>query len=155
MGTTAVLLGDLDRNSIAMAGRQTRTWDPYKTYDITAEERAAIDERVRMRNQLKAEFQRKVTNPYRGVGGSVFDPAVQRFLSMRANYWHQFQPTPKGLIAPFCLIVMPVQFSVISFTQIGLEWKKNAEQGRSPTKTEPTNFYKTICFNLCIAYRNI
>merc|ERR1711894_557997 len=143
-GTTAVLLGDLDRNSFAMAGRQTRTWDPYKTYDITAEERAAIDERVRMRNQLKAEFQRKVTNPYRGVGGSVFDPAVQRFLSMRANYWHQFQPTPKGLIAPFCLIVMPVTvFSYLIYTdRTGMEEK--CRTGQIAYKDRAYKFYKTI-----------
>ncbi len=25
-----------------------------------------------------------------------FDPAVQRFLSMRANHWEQFRATPKS-----------------------------------------------------------
>ena len=46
-----------------------KTWDPFKTYDVTPEESAAMAERSQMRAALKAEFQKKVTNPHRGVHG--------------------------------------------------------------------------------------
>ena len=49
----------------------TRGWDPHKTYDLSEKEMKAIEERAEMRRQLKAEFQKKFTDPHKGVGGYV------------------------------------------------------------------------------------
>jgi len=46
-------------------------YDPKKIYNITEEEMRAIQERAAMRDALKKEFQQKVSNPYRGVGGYI------------------------------------------------------------------------------------
>ena len=47
------------------------TWDPFKTYDLSPEELRAIKERKQMRLALKSEWQKKVTNPHRGMHGYV------------------------------------------------------------------------------------
>lgn len=95
---------------MAAGGRTDRSklFDPNKMYDVTQEELRAIQERGKMRAALRNEFQKKVTNPYRGVGGYVFDPAVQRFLSMRANHWEQFKPSPKNAAFAFFSTFVPI-----------------------------------------------
>jgi len=79
-------------------------------YDITVEERRAMEERARMRATLRAEYQKKLSNPHRGIGGYIFDPAVQRFLSMRANHYEQFKPSPKNAAFGFVTVVLPILF---------------------------------------------
>jgi len=96
-----------------MAGqtdRQTslKTFDPSRMYDITAEERQAMQERAKMRAEMRMEYQKKLSSPYRGVGGYVFDPAIQRFLSMRANHFEQFKPSPKNAAFGFFTVVLPI-----------------------------------------------
>ncbi len=52
-----------------MASKQP--FDPYKIYDLTPEQQAALKERAKMRTVLKKEWQKKVSNPYRGTGGHI------------------------------------------------------------------------------------
>jgi len=47
------------------------TFDPNKIYNVTEEEMRAIQERAQTREAMKKEFQKKVTNPYRGIGGYI------------------------------------------------------------------------------------
>jgi NADH dehydrogenase (ubiquinone) 1 beta subcomplex subunit 4 len=94
-----------------MAERDSlKTFDPRSMYDVTREERRAMQERAALRDALREEYRRKVTNPHRGVGGYVFDPAVQRFLSMRANHYEQFRPAPKNAAFGFVFMVAPFLF---------------------------------------------
>ena len=53
-----------------MAGtaKKRAGWDPFKMYDVSPEEMRAIKERAAMKNELKAEFRKKISNPYRGGG---------------------------------------------------------------------------------------
>ena len=46
-------------------------FDSNKIYNVTAEELRAIQERAKIREAMKKEFQMKVTNPYQGVGGYI------------------------------------------------------------------------------------
>lgn len=48
-----------------------KQWDPWNMFDVTDKEKKAIQERAKMRLDLKREWQRKITNPYRGGGGYV------------------------------------------------------------------------------------
>merc|ERR1711976_930678 len=57
----------------------TRGWDPYKTFDVSEKEMQLVQERAKVRNALKAEYQKKISYPFRGIGGYIFDPSVQRF----------------------------------------------------------------------------
>ena len=56
-----------------MAVSKKRSWDPWKMFDISPDEMKAVQERAQMRTTLKAEWQKKLTNPYRGAadGGYV------------------------------------------------------------------------------------
>ena len=55
-----------------MAGKlPARIWDPNKVFDISLEERKAVEERNRMRLSLKSEWQKKYTSPHKGGGGYI------------------------------------------------------------------------------------
>ena len=53
------------------SGRPKGSFDPNKMYDVSEAELRAIQERAKVRSALKEEFQKKVTNPYRGTNGYV------------------------------------------------------------------------------------
>lgn len=66
--------------------------------------------RARLRSALKNEFQKKITHPYRhgmGEGGYMFDPAVQRFMSMKASGLDYFKVTPKTTFYGIMLALVP------------------------------------------------
>jgi len=46
-------------------------FDSNKIYNVTQEEMRAMAERAKMRQAMKLEFRKKVTNPYLGVGGYI------------------------------------------------------------------------------------
>lgn len=48
-----------------------RNWDPNSMYDITPTEKRALQERAQRRAALRAEWQMKVTNPHKGIGGYI------------------------------------------------------------------------------------
>ncbi|KAK7107011.1 NADH dehydrogenase [ubiquinone] 1 beta subcomplex subunit 4-like [Littorina saxatilis] len=93
-----------------MSGSTKQPWDPWKMYDISQEEMRAIRERGKMREALKTEWQKKVTDPHRGAhnGGTIFDPAIQRFMAMRATNFDHFKVTPKTTWLGFAFVVIPV-----------------------------------------------
>ncbi|XP_050690875.1 NADH dehydrogenase [ubiquinone] 1 beta subcomplex subunit 4-like [Eriocheir sinensis] len=71
----------------------------------------AIRERAALKVAMKREFQKQVHNPHRhgsGEAGYLFDPAVQRFMSMRATQYDFFRPTPKASLLGFLAIVVPI-----------------------------------------------
>ena len=69
--------------TIKMAGLPKRNWDPNSMYDITPDEKRAMQERAQMRSALKAEWQKKVTNPYRGSGGYIVSVIEFQFLEVK------------------------------------------------------------------------
>ena len=44
-------------------------WDPWKLMNVTKEELQAVAERKKMRDELKAKWQRMATNPHAGGRG--------------------------------------------------------------------------------------
>lgn len=58
-----------------------------------------IQERAKLRAQLRQEYVRQITDPNKhGAGGVLFDPQMMRFQAARANsqIYEHFRPTPKG-----------------------------------------------------------
>lgn len=49
----------------------SRGWNPYKTYNLTIKDQQIVAEKAKIRNVLKKEWQMKIANPYRGVGGVI------------------------------------------------------------------------------------
>merc|ERR1711976_1141372 len=84
-------------------------WDPHKLFDVSPEELDLVRRRAARRAALKAEFQMKVTNPANGTApGYVFDPAVQRYNSMRQKHWTHFKRTPKNFFFFFGMVLFPI-----------------------------------------------
>jgi len=54
-----------------MSQGEVRTWDPFKTYNLSEKEKRLLEQRKQMRATLKAEWQRKVSNPHRGMHGYI------------------------------------------------------------------------------------
>lgn len=62
----------------------------------TLEEQERIKKRAEIKAKLRREYIKKSTDPHRSNGGALFDPAVQRFMSMNATVYDQFKPTVKN-----------------------------------------------------------
>ena len=74
---------------INMTTRQP--WDPWKMYDIPQSEMRAIRERAKMREALKAEWQKKLTDPYRGShdgGHIVSSPFLSLYLAVSLSFYY-------------------------------------------------------------------
>ncbi|XP_067674371.1 NADH dehydrogenase [ubiquinone] 1 beta subcomplex subunit 4-like [Haliotis asinina] len=119
-----------------------RPWDPWKVFDVSADELKAAQERAKMRAALKAEFQKKVTNPNQGAnnGGFMFDPAIQRFMSMRASQADYFKASPKTVWQGFAFVVFPV--ALLSYLTISgrREREKKYRAGEISYKDRPWKF---------------
>merc|ERR1712002_260336 len=109
----------MGRCKMASGQPPPRVWNPNQMYDVSQDEQRLIQARAKRRAQLKAEWQQKVSNPYRGVTGHIFDPGFQRFIAMKATAWDQFKATPRSGFFAFCMGVLPIGF----FT-----WKVRSEK---------------------------
>eukprot|EP00914_Ancora_sagittata_P001074 GHVO01002832.1.p1 GENE.GHVO01002832.1~~GHVO01002832.1.p1 ORF type:complete len:127 (+),score=18.19 GHVO01002832.1:23-403(+) len=105
---------------MAGATNASGSWDPHKLYNLSAEEKALIESRAASRAALKAEFQMKVTNPNQSGPGFVFDPAVQRYMSMRSRHYTHFKRTPKNFAFFFGCVIAPI----IVLT-VGTQWDRD------------------------------
>ncbi|CAL4243392.1 unnamed protein product, partial [Meganyctiphanes norvegica] len=75
---------------------------------------------VIMQQFIKRKLKYRVTEPRHdyteryadgvAIGGChvTFDPAVQRFMSMRATRFEHFKPTPKSSLLGFVMLVVPI-----------------------------------------------
>ena len=59
-----------------------KRFNPNEVYDITPQERVLMEKRKAIRDNLKSEFKKKSTNPFRGVGGYI----VCDLVSIQKNY---------------------------------------------------------------------
>ncbi|XP_037071207.1 uncharacterized protein LOC119107767 [Pollicipes pollicipes] len=78
-------------------------------YDLPPEERRLIEERRNHRMKLKGQWQKLVSNPHgRQGGGYVFDPAIQRFMSMRVTQYDTFRPTLGNFFRGVGITAIPI-----------------------------------------------
>lgn len=72
MKKEAIICQELDsETNMAAIRKAVRSWDPRKIYDISPDERKALEERAKIRAELKAEWTKKSTDPFRGVNGYI------------------------------------------------------------------------------------
>ncbi|KAG0730262.1 NADH dehydrogenase [ubiquinone] 1 beta subcomplex subunit 4 [Chionoecetes opilio] len=96
----------------------------------------AIVERAAIKAALKREFRKQATNPHRhasGEGGALFDPALQRFMSMKATQYDYFKPTPKASFMGLMFIAVPI----IGY---GLLLKRDKEQQEMRIRTGQVSY---------------
>ncbi|KAI5701526.1 uncharacterized protein LOC103514037 [Diaphorina citri] len=73
--------------------------------------RELFEKKTKMRMALREEFIKQVYNPHRhatGEGGVLFDPAMQRYMTMSTNRYRYFKPTPKTSWLGLGLILGPI-----------------------------------------------
>merc|ERR1711963_343007 len=126
---------------IIMSSPTKQPWDPWKMYDISKDEMRAIRERAKMREALKLDWQKKVTDPTRGAhdGGYIFDPAVQRFMAMRATNFDHFKVTPKTSWLGFAFVVLPI--GLISYFTIRDKEEREARFRAGDVKYKDRTWY--------------
>ena len=59
-------------------------FNPRAMYDVGPNEMRLIKERAKMRDALKKEWVKKVTSPYRGVGGYIVS-ALHNFMNVKSK----------------------------------------------------------------------
>ncbi|XP_073995863.1 NADH dehydrogenase (ubiquinone) B15 subunit [Rhodnius prolixus] len=74
-----------------------------------------IELKNKQRIALKKEYWKQVTNPHAPEVGHVFDPAVQRFMSMKATNIDFFRETPKTILRGLFLLVLPIAGTIYMF----------------------------------------
>jgi len=86
-----------NKTNMAEQGKSGReAFNPNRIYNVTEEELRAIQERAKMREAMKKEFQQKVSNPYRGVGGYI----VSDLQSLTGHFASCLDVSPPEQLAP-------------------------------------------------------
>ncbi|CAG2106752.1 unnamed protein product [Medioppia subpectinata] len=78
-------------------------------YHESAQEIERIQRRAQIRRNLKSEFNRIYYNPYKAAAHvEMLDPAVQRFMAMRATYWQYWKPSWRSFANFFVASFLPI-----------------------------------------------
>ncbi|KAL7672647.1 hypothetical protein ACOME3_007530 [Neoechinorhynchus agilis] len=89
------------------------TRPPPHEWDLSAEEKKVISERAAMRQTMKAKYEKLSTDPFQE--GIVFDPAIQRYMSMKATRLDYYRPVPRNFLIPaigiFCAVTFQLLFN--------------------------------------------
>ncbi|KAF6016520.1 hypothetical protein EB796_025175 [Bugula neritina] len=110
--------------------------DTSKIYYATREELEAAKARASIRQSAKAEFQKKYTNPLKGVsgGGYIFDPSMQRFMSMKVSLYDSHRATPRNTWAFLWTTVIPI-FAIYKYLTHELDTREKVfRSGAVPYK---------------------
>ncbi|XP_059166397.1 uncharacterized protein LOC131948737 [Physella acuta] len=121
----------------------SRKWDPWKMYDATPDELRAIKERAKARENRKAEWMKKHSNPFRAAGGSGFllDPAVQRFIALKATQNERFKYTFSSFGIACLLFVFPVSLLTYTAYQNHVEKERKYRNGEVMYKDRKDKFF--------------
>lgn len=93
-------------------------------YDITPQEKRLIEERRKLRTNMKAQWQKLVSDPHSHKhGGYVFDPAMQRFMSMRVTQYESFRPTLGNFFRGIGITAIPI----LLFAQL-MHWDRTRKE---------------------------
>uniref|UniRef100_R4WQ72 NADH dehydrogenase [ubiquinone] 1 beta subcomplex subunit 4 n=1 Tax=Riptortus pedestris TaxID=329032 RepID=R4WQ72_RIPPE len=71
-----------------------------------------IEQKNKQRLALRKEYLKQLTNPHDPGSGHIFDPAIQRWQSMKVTRIDWFRETPKTILRGLGLIVIPLALSI-------------------------------------------
>ncbi|GAB6032816.1 hypothetical protein CHUAL_012018 [Chamberlinius hualienensis] len=112
-------------------------------YDLSAKEKELVLKRAALKESLKAEFLKKLTNPQRygpHEAGYLFDPAIQRFMSMKATRYTYFQPTIKGFFIYAGMVLVPIIGLTYYFNKTRNDFDARCRRGEIPYRDRTTKF---------------
>ncbi|XP_046398570.1 NADH dehydrogenase [ubiquinone] 1 beta subcomplex subunit 4 [Ischnura elegans] len=82
-----------------------------KQYDVDPQVIRNLEDKAKRRTALRNEYFKHMTNPHRhgtAEGGYLFEPGIQRFMSLKATGYDSFKPTPRSGFYAFGLVVAPI-----------------------------------------------
>ncbi|XP_052807981.1 uncharacterized protein LOC128236891 [Mya arenaria] len=83
-------------------------WDPRKMFDLSEKDMSVFAKRKQMVEERKMKF-RVLKDPRAGgYGGTVFDPALQRWFSARHTIGENFKPNIRSTKYLFFTLILPV-----------------------------------------------
>lgn len=106
--------------------------------------KALVEKKAKMRTALREEFIKQMYNPHRhatGEGGTVFDPALQRYMTMTNNRHQYFRPSPKTSILGFLLVAGPIIGICHYMVKSKKEEEQRLRQGLVPYKDRWGKFF--------------
>ncbi|XP_063622356.1 NADH dehydrogenase [ubiquinone] 1 beta subcomplex subunit 4 [Cydia splendana] len=79
-------------------------------YGISEKELNLVKQQAARRAELRKQFLMQRTNPFKHASeaGYVFDPAIQKFMSMKVSQYDHFQPNRRTSLFGICAIVIPM-----------------------------------------------
>jgi len=84
-------------------------WTGLQQFDASAVEADKVRRRNQIRRQLKNEFNRLHYNPYKLASHvEILDPAIQRYMAMRASMYDYWKPSWRSFFTYFGLTFLPV-----------------------------------------------
>ncbi|GFX28042.1 uncharacterized protein TNCV_774261 [Trichonephila clavipes] len=101
--------------------------DQFHLPDATPEEIRLVNERIKLRKALRAEYLRKATDPH-CTEPIVFDPLMQRYYSMHATLTDRFVPTFKNWCQYMLTCIIPI---VAYGWYLKWSWEKSEKKYRS------------------------
>ncbi|XP_045769895.1 uncharacterized protein LOC123870571 [Maniola jurtina] len=79
-------------------------------YGISDGDFKLIQKQAERRAEMRREFLKQRTNPWKHAAeaGYVFDPAHQKFISMKVTQFDRFQPNRRTSLFGFFTIIVPM-----------------------------------------------
>ncbi|KAH3729478.1 uncharacterized protein LOC127852279 [Dreissena polymorpha] len=116
---------------------EVQKWDPKTMFNLSQQELDIIAKRKAMVQERKQLF--RVLNDPRasGFGGTVFDPAMQRWYSARHTYGQHFKATRSHYAWLWGALILPVGFFTYFITKERNEREARYRRGEVSTKDKP------------------
>lgn len=102
-----------------------------------------VAKKAQLRQSLREEFIKQMYNPHRhatGTGGTVFDPALQRYTTMSYNRYRYFKPTTKTAFYGMAIIVLPMYFGITQILGYRHELEDQLRSGQIAYKDRRSKF---------------
>ncbi|CAG9787955.1 unnamed protein product [Diatraea saccharalis] len=79
-------------------------------YGISDADLNIVKQQAARRAAMRKEFFKQSTNPWKHASeaGYVFDPAIQKFMSMKVTQFDHFKPNMRNSLFGICVIVVPM-----------------------------------------------
>ena len=82
-------------------------------HDLSEQDIKNIEDRRKLRVALKKEWRRRYADPNKFENGNIFDPALQRWMSMRVTLYDHFKPSPKNFAIAMSVSLIPISIAAM------------------------------------------
>ncbi|KAK9884586.1 hypothetical protein WA026_007427 [Henosepilachna vigintioctopunctata] len=114
--------------------------DSSKIYDVPPEKQAILIDKAKRRLELRNFFLKQSSDPFRAEGGYIFDPALQRYQSLKVTEYERFKPNLKTAKWPFWFFLVPYAISTYVVYLDRTSKEEKYRRGEVAYKDRPNKF---------------